>query len=140
GVFSLTRQAMQLGLCPRARVVPTSSDEAGQVYVPAANWLLMVGTLSTVIIFKTSENLAAAYGIAVSGTMLITTILLYRVAIDRWRWPPAVAVAMIAVFGAVDATFLASNSLKIVEGGWFPITVGTAMVALMLCWRHGASL
>ena len=89
GVFSLTRQAMQMGLCPRARIVSTSSDEAGQIYVPSANWLLMAGTLLTVVLFRTSENLAAAYGIAVSGTMLITTILLYRVAVSRWRWPPA---------------------------------------------------
>ena len=79
GVFSLTRQAMQMGLCPRANIIPTSGDEAGQIYVPAANWLLMAGTLFTVLLFRSSENLAAAYGIAVSGTMLITTILLYRV-------------------------------------------------------------
>jgi len=131
---------MQLGLCPRMQIVPTSREEAGQIYVPTANWLLMIGTLLVVVLFKTSEHLAGAYGIAVSGTMLITTILLYRVAIWRWRWPPAVAVLMITVFGAVDATFLASNSLKIVEGGWFPLTVGGAMVGLMLCWRHGASL
>ena len=90
GVFSLTRQAMQMGLCPRARIIPTSVDEAGQIYVPAANWLLMTGTLFTVVLFRSSENLAAAYGIAVSGTMLITTILLYRVAVSRWRWPPGV--------------------------------------------------
>jgi KUP system potassium uptake protein len=131
---------MQLGLCPRMQIVATSREEAGQIYVPTANWLLMIGTLLVVVLFKTSEHLAGAYGIAVSGTMLITTILLYRVAIWRWRWPPAVAVLMITVFGAVDATFLASNSLKIVEGGWFPLTVGGAMVGLMLCWRHGASL
>jgi KUP system potassium uptake protein len=72
--------------------------------------------------------------------MLVTTILLYRVAVERWRWPPAAAIFMIVVFGTVDATFLASNSLKIVEGGWFPITVGAFMVGLMLCWRQGASL
>jgi KUP system potassium uptake protein len=140
GVFSLTRQAMQLGLCPRMRIVPTSSDEAGQIYVPTANWLLMIGTLLIVVLFKTSEHLAGAYGIAVSGTMLVTTILLYRVAIGRWKWPPALAIFIIVVFGAVDATFLASNSLKIVEGGWFPLTVGGAMVWLMLCWRQGSSL
>jgi KUP system potassium uptake protein len=140
GVFSLTRQAMQLGLCPRMRIVPTSSDEAGQIYIPTANWLLMIGTLLIVVLFKTSEHLAGAYGIAVSGTMLVTTILLYRVAIGRWKWPPALAIFIIVVFGAVDATFLASNSLKIVEGGWFPITVGGAMVWLMLCWRQGSSL
>jgi len=140
GVFSLTRQAMQMGLCPRMRIVPTSSDEAGQIYVPTANWLLMIGTLLIVALFKSSEHLAGAYGIAVSGTMLVTTILLYRVAIGRWQWPPALAIFIIVGFGAVDATFLAANSLKIVEGGWFPITVGSAIVGLMLCWRQGSSL
>jgi KUP system potassium uptake protein len=122
------------------RIVSTSSDEAGQIYVPTANWLLMIGTLLIVVLFKTSENLAGAYGIAVSGTMLVTTILLYRVAIGRWQWPPSLAIFIIVVFGAVDATFLASNSLKIVQGGWFPITVGAVIVGLMLCWRQGSSL
>ena len=139
GVFSLTRQAMQMGLCPRARIVSTSSDEAGQIYVPSANWLLMAGTLLTVVLFRTSDNLAAAYGIAVSGTMLITTILLYRVAVSRWRWPPAAAVPFVAIFGAIDASFLVSNSIKIVEGGWFPVVVGGAIAALMLSWRKGSS-
>ena len=91
---------MQIGLCPRVRIVPTSSDEAGQIYVPTANWLLMAGTLLVVVLFKTSENLASAYGIAVSGTMLITTILLYRVAVRRWKWSPAVAILMVVGFGA----------------------------------------
>src|SRR3978361_1216780 len=118
GVFSLTRQAMQMGLSPRANIIPTSGDEAGQIYVPAANWLLMAGTLFTVLLFRSSESLASAYGIAVSGTMLITTILLYRVAVSRWGWPPAVAIPVIAMFGAIDATFLVSNSIKIFEGGW----------------------
>jgi KUP system potassium uptake protein len=140
GVFSLTRQAMQMGLCPRAKIIPTSVDEAGQIYVPAANWLLMTGTLLTVILFRSSENLAAAYGIAVSGTMLITTILLYRVAVSRWQWPPAIAIPIIVVFGAIDATFLVSNSIKIVEGGWFPLIIGTLIASLMLSWRKGASV
>jgi KUP system potassium uptake protein len=139
GVFSLTRQAMQMGLRPRARIVPTSADEAGQIYVPAANWLLMTGTLLTVVLFRSSDNLAAAYGIAVSGTMLITTILLYRVAVVRWRWPSAVAIPVVAIFGAIDATFLVSNSIKIVEGGWFPLIIGTLIAALMLSWRKGSS-
>src|SRR5882757_6312929 len=139
GVFSLTRQAMQMGLCPRARIVPTSADEAGQIYIPAANWLLMAGTLFTVLLFRSSENLAAAYGIAVSGTMLITTILLYRVAVSRWQWPPAAAIPVIAIFGAIDATFLVSNSIKIIEGGWFPLIVGGLIAALMLSWRRGSS-
>ena len=129
-----------MGLVPRMRIVPTSSDEAGQIYVPTANWLLMVGTLLVVVLFKSSDNLAGAYGIAVSGTMLVTTILLYRVAVTRWKWQPVVAILIIVVFGAVDSIFLASNSLKIVQGGWFPIAVGGAMVVLMLCWHRGSSL
>jgi KUP system potassium uptake protein len=138
GVFSLTRQGMLMGLCPRMRIIPTSSDEAGQIYVPTANWLLLGGTLLVALLFKSSENLGGAYGIAVAGTMLVTTILLYRVAIDRWRWPPALAILMVVGFGAIDSIFLASNSLKIVEGGWFPIAIGTVMVGVMLCWRWGA--
>jgi KUP system potassium uptake protein len=139
GVFSLTRQAMQMGLCPRARIISTSFDEAGQIYIPAANWLLMTGTLLTVVLFRSSESLAAAYGIAVSGTMLITTILLYRVAVSRWQWPPGVAIPIVAIFGAIDATFLVSNSIKIVEGGWFPLIVGGVIAVLMLTWREGSS-
>jgi KUP system potassium uptake protein len=139
GVFSLTRQAMQMGLSPRANIIATSGDEAGQIYVPAANWLLMIGTLFTVLLFRSSDSLAAAYGIAVSGTMLITTILLYRVAVSRWGWPPLLAVPIIAVFGAIDCTFLVSNSIKIVEGGWFPLVIGAVIATLMLCWRKGSS-
>jgi KUP system potassium uptake protein len=138
GVFSLTRQGMLMGLCPRMRIIPTSSAESGQIYVPTANWLLLAGTLLVVLLFKSSESLGGAYGIAVSGTMLVTTILLYRVAIDRWRWPPAVAILMVAGFGAIDSIFLASNSLKILEGGWFPIAIGSVMVGVMLCWRWGS--
>jgi KUP system potassium uptake protein len=130
---------MQMGLCPRARIVSTSADEAGQIYIPAANWLLMTGTLFTVVLFRSSDSLAAAYGIAVSGTMLITTLLLYRVAVSRWQWPPGVAIPVIAIFGAIDATFLVSNSIKVVEGGWFPLIVGGAIAALMLSWRKGSS-
>jgi KUP system potassium uptake protein len=100
---------------------------------------LMTGTLLTVVLFRSSENLAAAYGIAVSGTMLITTILLYRVAVSRWQWPPGVAIPIIALFGAIDAAFLVSNSIKIVEGGWFPLIVGAAIAILMLSWRKGSS-
>jgi KUP system potassium uptake protein len=89
-------------------------------------------------LFRSSDSLAAAYGIAVSGTMLITTILLYRVAVTRWRWPPAVAIPVIAAIGAIDASFLSSNSIKIVAGGWFPVIIGAAIAVLMLSWRKGA--
>jgi KUP system potassium uptake protein len=139
GVFSLTRQAMQMGLSPRANIIPTSGGEAGQIYVPAANWLLMAGTLFTVLLFRSSASLASAYGIAVSGTMLITTILLYRVAVSRWQWHPALAIPVLTAFGAIDCFFLASNSIKVLEGGWFPLTVGAGIATLMLCWRKGSS-
>lgn len=139
GVFSLTRQAMQLGFCPRVDIVPTSHDEAGQIYVPTANWLLMAGTLLIVVMFKTSDNLGSAYGVAVSGTMLATTVLLYFMVTRRWHWPLLAAVPVIAVFGIVDSAFLAANSLKIMEGGWFPLTVGGAIALLMWCWRRGSS-
>jgi len=138
GVFSMTRQAIQMGLCPRSMIVPTSSDEAGQVYLPTANWLLMAGTLLVVVMFKSSDALASAYGIAVSGTMLVTTMLLYRVAVHRWNWPPVVAGLVIAVISAIEAIFLVSNSLKIVQGGWFPLVIGAAIATLMLCWRKGS--
>ena len=139
GVFSLTRQAMQFGFCPRVDIVPTSGEEAGQIYVPAANWLLMVGTLLIVVMFKTSDSLGSAYGVAVSGTMLATTILLYFMVTRRWNWPLVAAVPVIAVFGTVDCAFLAANSLKIVEGGWFPLTIGGALALLMWSWRRGSS-
>ncbi len=139
GVFSLTRQAMQMGLCPRAGVVPTSSDEAGQIYVPTANWLLMIGTLLIVVMFRTSDNLGSAYGVAVTGTMLATTVLLSYLVIRRWHWSLAAALPVIAVFATVDCAFLAANSLKIVEGGWFPLTVGGGIALLMWCWRRGTS-
>jgi KUP system potassium uptake protein len=101
GVFSLTRQAMQMGFAPRVAIVPTSSDEAGQIYVPTANWLLMAGTLLIVVTFRTSDNLGSAYGVAVSGTMLATTVLLFYLVTRRWHWPLLAAVPVIAVFGAV---------------------------------------
>ncbi len=139
GVFSLTRQAIQLGFCPRVNIVPTSSDEIGQIYVPTANWLLMAGTLLIVVMFKTSDNLGSAYGVAVSGTMLATTVLLYFMITRRWHWPLFAAIPVIAVFGTVDCAFLAANSLKIVEGGWFPLTIGGAIALLMWSWRRGTS-
>jgi KUP system potassium uptake protein len=138
GVFSMTRQAIQMGLSPRCKVVPTSSDEAGQVYLPTANWLLMIGTLLVVVMFRTSDALASAYGIAVSGTMMVTTMLLYRVAVGDWKWPPIVAGLVIALFAGIEAIFLVSNSLKIVQGGWFPLLVGGVIASLMLSWRKGS--
>ena len=137
GVFSMTRQAILLGLSPRCKIIPTSHDEAGQVYLPTANWMLMVGTVLVVLMFKTSDALASAYGIAVSGTMMATTILLYRLVAARWNWPPLVAGIVVAVFAGIEVIFLLSNSLKIAQGGWLPLLIGGAMATLMLCWRKG---
>jgi len=137
GVFSLTRQAIQMRLSPRMLVVPTSSRAYGQIYIGIVNWGLMAATLAIVIMFKTSDNLAAAYGIAVSGTMLITTILLYRVMRGTWNWPLSVALPVTTLFAAVDATFFSSNCLKIVEGGWLPLAIGGFVAFTMIAWRYG---
>jgi KUP system potassium uptake protein len=139
GVFSLTRQAMQMGFSPRVAIVPTSSEEAGQIYVPSANWLLMTGTLLIVVMFKSSDALGSAYGVAVSGTMLMTTVLLYYLMIRRWHWPLWAALPVSAIFGSVDCAFLVANSLKILEGGWLPLTIGGVIAFLMWCWRRGSS-
>jgi len=125
--------------CPRIDIMPTSSEEAGQIYGPAANWLLMAGPSLIVVMFKISDSLGSAYGIAVSGTMLATTILQFFMVTRRWNWPLAAAVPVIAVFGTGDCAFLAANSLKIAEGDWFPLTIGGALAFLMWCWRRGSS-
>jgi KUP system potassium uptake protein len=137
GVFSLTRQAIQMRLSPRMPVVPTSSQAYGQIYIALVNWGLMVATLIVVVLFKTSDALASAYGIAVSGTMLITTILLYRVMRDKWHWPPLAAWPLILVFAIIDATFFAANATKLVEGGWLPLAIGFCACFIMLSWRLG---
>jgi KUP system potassium uptake protein len=116
----------------------TSAKEAGQIYVSLVNWLLMIGTIVIVLVFRTSDNLAAAYGIAVSGTMLITTALLYRLIRERWQWPLVVALPVTLLFAAIDATFLAANSMKIIEGGWLPLVIGGATTFLMISWRAGS--
>jgi KUP system potassium uptake protein len=137
GVFSLTRQAIQMRLSPRMLVVPTSSRAYGQIYVGIVNWGLMAATLLVVVLFRTSDNLAAAYGIAVSGTMLITTLLLYRVMRGKWHWPLAAALPVTTLFATIDAAFFSSNCLKIVEGGWLPLAIGGFVGFTMIAWRYG---
>ena len=137
GVFSLTRQAIQMRLSPRMPVVPTSVHAYGQIYIALVNWLLMCATLVVVVLFKSSDALASAYGIAVSGTMLITTILLYRVMRDKWHWPRFLAWPLILVFAIIDATFFAANATKLVEGGWLPLAIGGFVCFIMLSWRLG---
>jgi KUP system potassium uptake protein len=137
GAFSLTRQAIQLGYAPRLDVEHTSSQEMGQIYVPQVNAALAIGTTLIVIGFRTSSNLAATYGIAVTMTMVITALLLYVVAVERWRWPVAVAMSVTAAFLLIDCAFLAANMLKIPSGGWLPLVIAVCAFTLMTTWKTG---
>ncbi|HVV84785.1 MAG TPA: KUP/HAK/KT family potassium transporter, partial [Kofleriaceae bacterium] len=137
GVFSLTRQAIQLGFWPRLTVIHTSAHAEGQIYIPEMNYLLMLGCVVLVLQFRTSSNLAAAYGIAVTGTMAITSFLFYRVAIERWNWPTARAGSLLALFLTFDTAFLVACSSKLLDGGWFPLSVGVAVFAVMTTWWRG---
>src|SRR5205814_7887178 len=123
GAFSLTRQAIQLGYAPRLDIAHTSSKEIGQVYVPQVNWALMISTILIVIGFRSSSALAAAYGIAVTMTMVITAILLYVVAKERWQWPTPVVSGDIVVFLAIDLAFFGANLLKVLQGGCLPLLI-----------------
>ena len=140
GAFSLSQQAMQLGLLPRLDVHQTSEEAIEQVYVPQFNWLLMVCVLGLVLTFGSSDNLAGAYGIAVAGTMVLTTSLLAVVARRLWRWSLPVTVAVIGFFLVVDVTFFAANAVKIPQGGWFPLLIGGVVFTLMSTWRRGRQI
>ncbi len=137
GSFSMTRQAMQLGWLPGVAIRQTSDRIYGQIYVPVVNWLLMVATIATTIAFGSSDRLAGAYGTAVSTTMLLTTVLLYRAMRDVWRWPIAAAIAVAGVFLFVDASFFLANLLKIADGGWLPLSFAAVLFVVMITWRKG---
>jgi KUP system potassium uptake protein len=137
GAFSISGQAVQLGYLPRLNVRHTSAQTIGQIYIPGINWLLLAGVVLLVLGFQSSSNLAAAYGIAVSGTMATTTVLAGIVARSRWGWPPALVVAVFGAFLAMDLTFLSANALKIFAGGWFPIALAAAVFFLMSTWHRG---
>ncbi len=140
GVFSLTLQAIQLGYAPRHRVRHTSAEAMGQIYIPAVNWALMAACIALVIGFGSSANLAAAYGVAVTSTMLITTVLFYVVLRERFGWPLGRARALCGVFLVIDVAFLGANVFKIPAGGWFPLLVAGVMFSLMTTWRTGRRL
>jgi KUP system potassium uptake protein len=140
GAFSLTRQAIQLGYSPRMTIVHTSGKTEGQIYVPEVNAGLMVACLTLVLAFKESGNLAGAYGIAVTGTMAITSILFYVFARERWGWGRVQAGLLTALFLLFDLTFLAANTAKIADGGWFPLAVAAAVFTIMTTWKRGRSL
>jgi KUP system potassium uptake protein len=137
GAFSLTRQAVQLGYSPRVTIVHTSMTEMGQIYIPEVNQALWLGCIALVIGFRNSTNLAAAYGIAVTGTMIITTLLFHTVARDRWGWSAPKAWALTSLFLAVDLAFFSANLVKIREGGWFPLVVAVGIYTLMTTWNRG---
>jgi KUP system potassium uptake protein len=137
GAYSLTNQAIQLGYAPRLTVRHTSSTEFGQIYIPEVNWALAVATIALVLGFGSSNNLAAAYGIAVTGTMTITTLLFHRVARDRWRWTRWGVWPLTFSFLLVDLAFLGANLFKIEEGGWFPLAAGAVIFALLSTWKKG---
>ncbi len=140
GAFSLTAQAVQLGYVPRLDIRHTSRREYGQIYIADINWLLMIGCLGLALTFRSSSNLAAAYGVAVTMTMVITTVLFYFLARDRWRWPLYLVLPLCLSFLLIDAAFLAANILKIPQGGWFPLVVAVAVFILLTTWKRGRAL
>ena len=140
GAFSISQQAMQLGLLPRFRILRTSETEKGQIYIPFINWLLLFAVILIVVLFKNSSALAAAYGIAVTGDMVITSCLLFIVAWKFWKWSPVVAALAIAPLLTIELVFLSANALKIPDGGWFPIALGSGLFVLMWTWRKGSRL
>jgi KUP system potassium uptake protein len=137
GAFSLTHQAVQLGFTPRLEIEHTSARERGQIYVPAVNWALMLACIALVLGFQSSTALAAAYGIAVTSTMVITTILFYAVERRRWKWARWPALLLCATFLTVDVSFFGANLLKIAHGGWFPLAVAVVVFTLMTTWKTG---
>jgi KUP system potassium uptake protein len=137
GAFSLTHQAVQLGFTPRLEVEHTSARQRGQIYVPAVNWALMLACLALVLSFQSSTRLAAAYGIAVTSTMVITTLLFYAVERRRWKWKRWVALLLCGAFLTIDLSFLGANLPKVAHGGWFPLAIATLVFILMTTWKTG---
>jgi KUP system potassium uptake protein len=140
GAYSLTSQAIQLGLLPRFEVRHTSAHQAGQIYMPRVNSLLLVGVLLLVALFRSSSALASAYGIAVTGTMVVTCMMAFIVIWRMWRWSPLAAAAMMLPFLLIDLTFLSANMLKVIEGGWVPLLLGGLVMLVMYTWRRGTRL
>jgi KUP system potassium uptake protein len=140
GAFSLTRQAMQLGLLPHLEVEHTSETESGQIYMPKINWLMLGGVLTLIILFEDSSSLASAYGIAVTGTMIVTSLLAVVVVAKCWKWGVPAAVLVLAPFLVIDSTFLTANLLKIADGGYIPLLLGALIVVTMWTWMRGTQL
>jgi len=140
GAYSLTRQATQLGLLPRFEIRHTSEEHSGQIYMPRVNMMLVISVVLLVLLFRSSSALASAYGISVTGTMVVTAMMGFVVIWKVWRWPALAAAALIAPFLLLDLTFLAANLLKVFEGGWMPLALGGTVMLLMYTWRRGSRL
>lgn len=140
GVYSLTQQAVQLGFAPRMHIVHTSEQTKGQIFMPTVNWMLMLACLSLVLAFKESTRLAAAYGIAVTATMAITSFIFYKVTRMRWHWPLWRAGLLLAIFLSLDCSFLGANLLKVFDGGWITVCIATAILVAMVTWRDGRAI
>jgi len=144
GAYSLTQQAVQLGYCPRVTIKHTSGSAEGQIYVPEVNNALMVACVALVLVFQKSSNLAAAYGIAVTGTMSITSLLFSAVAVSRWKWKPSLVFLLVGGFMIIDLAFFGANAVKLrptpehaIQGGWFPLVIGGAIFTIMTTWKRG---
>ncbi|WP_420822377.1 potassium transporter Kup [Sphingomonas ginkgonis] len=140
GAYSVVRQAVQLGLFPRVTVKHTSEESIGQIYIPLINWSLLAAVIVLVLIFRTSSNLASAYGIAVTGTMVITTVMAAVVLLKMWNWPKPVALGLIALFALVDGVYFLSNLTKVLDGGWFPLMIAAIAFTMLTTWSRGRRL
>ena len=140
GTYSLTRQAIQLGYCPRLEVTHTSESEIGQIYMPWINWVLLAAVIGLVLGFESSSNLAGAYGVAVTGTMAIDTVLAFVLMRSLWRWPLWIALPLLLIFLTIDLSFFSANAVKLLQGGWFPIMVAIVLFTLLVTWKRGRLL
>ena len=140
GAFSVTQQAIQLGFIPRLRITHTSEHAAGQIYIPVVNWALMAMVIMLVLMFGSSSNLAAAYGIAVTGAMAIDTVLISVVLFSLWKWPRWKAIPLLVIFFAIDVLYFSANLLKVPQGGWFPLLIGAFAFTLLTTWAKGRKL
>ena len=140
GAFSVTQQAIQLGFIPRLRILHTSETAAGQIYIPLINWALLTMVILLVLMFQSSSNLAAAYGIAVTGAMAIDTVLIGVVFFSLWKWPAWKAIPLLAIFALIDVAYFGANLLKVPDGGWFPLLVGAIAFTFLTTWARGRRL
>jgi KUP system potassium uptake protein len=140
GTYSLTRQAIQLGYCPRLEVTHTSESEIGQIYMPWINWVLLAAVIGLVLGFESSSNLAGAYGIAVTGTMAIDTVLAFVLMRKLWHWPLWIALPLLLLFLTIDLSFFSANAIKLFHGGWFPIVVAILLFTVLVTWKRGRAL